>query len=104
MCFKENYCMIQQGSFILFYHQRYADLNGFVDRNQQWHGSEVLKQHKVRRKNKQTNPTPFPLICLESLNVFASKMIKGLFVLFPSAKSNCGFIGFDSWENVGNVS
>lgn len=36
MCFKENYCVIQQGYFILFffsYHQGYDDLNGFLDRD-----------------------------------------------------------------------
>lgn len=30
MCFKENDCMSQQGSFILFYHQGKVDLNGFL--------------------------------------------------------------------------
>lgn len=44
-------------------------------------------------KNKTKKTT-----CLESLNIFGSKMIKGLsIVLFPSAKSNCGFIGLHGW-------
>lgn len=33
MCFKENYCVIQQGYFISFffsYHQGYVDLNGIL--------------------------------------------------------------------------
>lgn len=38
MCFKENYRVIQQGYFILFflfvfYHQGYDDLNGFLYRD-----------------------------------------------------------------------
>lgn len=41
MCFKENYYVIQQGYFILFfspYYQEYVDLNDFLDRNWQWNG------------------------------------------------------------------
>lgn len=35
MCFKENYCMVQQGYFIILflYHHGYVDSNGFLDRN-----------------------------------------------------------------------
>lgn len=35
MCFKENYCVIQQGYFISFfsYHQGYVDLNGILHRD-----------------------------------------------------------------------
>jgi len=66
-----------------------------------WALSTETAQSKKEKKN---TPKPSPHICLDSLNVFASKTIKGLFVLFPSAKSNCGFIGFHSWENGGNVS
>lgn len=66
-----------------------------------WALSTETAQSKKKRKR---NPETLPSICLESLNVFASKTIKGLFVLFPSAKSTCGFIGFHSWDNRGNVS
>lgn len=66
-----------------------------------WALSTETAQSKKKRKR---NPEILPSICLESLNVFASKTIKGLFVLFPSAKSTCGFIGFHSWDNRGNVS
>lgn len=57
-----------------------------------WAFSTETAKRKKKQKNKQ--PT-----CLESLNSFASKMIKEhSILLFPSAKSNCGFIGLHSWE------
>lgn len=64
MCFKENYCVIQQGYFILLfspYHQEYVHLNDFLDRNWQWNGFVL-----------QTWWT-FKITVFKSLKIFVSK-------------------------------
>lgn len=79
MCFKENYCMIQQGSFALFLARdmlTWKTSQIGIDNEMglsDWNGKKLKKNQNTKN-----------LICLESLNIFASKTIKELLVLFPS--------------------
>lgn len=73
MCFKENYCMIQQSPFILLIARDM--LTEWLLRQEltmTWAFSTEMARNY--RKKKTENPP----ICLESLNIFASKMIKEL--------------------------